>query len=61
MADERIPIDYDGIVFETDAAWLLDMAVGEVWVPKSLCSLEEDNDEKYCLVPEWMAQEKGLI
>lgn len=58
--NESIPIDYDEMVHETDAAWLLDTAIGRIWFPKSLCSLEAD-DEKYVLVPEWLAKEKELI
>ena len=58
--DELIPIDYDEVVYETDAAWLLETEIGGVWFPKSLCSLEYD-DGCYVLVPEWLATDKGLL
>ena len=60
--EESIPIDYDKIEMETEAAWLLETADGAHWFPKSLCPLEENEDGSvYCLAPEWMAQNKGLI
>ena len=61
--EERIPIDYDNVKWETSKAWLLDLGDGrEVWVPRSQCSLEVADDGcPYFLAPEWLAIQKGLI
>lgn len=44
---------------ETDAAYLVDAGLEEpVWLPKSQTTHEDDTT---FLVPEWLAQEKGII
>lgn len=61
------PVEIDGrIVHESDLAWLFEPAPGldpggaiEVWLPKSQC--EWDEDEQVMTVPEWLAKAKELI
>lgn len=43
---------------ETDAALLLFDGVKEAWIPKRLV---EDNGDGTYAMPEWLAQDKGLI
>jgi hypothetical protein len=43
---------------ETERAYLLENLKGEkVWVPKSQCEFERGELQ----IPEWLAEEKGLI
>jgi len=51
-------IPFDEIVTETDAAWLLDVGDDKIWLPKSQCDIDEDDNT--IEVPEWLAIEKGL-
>ncbi len=44
---------------ETEKAWRFYDGKETVWLPKSQC--EWDPDSKTMTVPEWLAQEKGLI
>lgn len=49
---------------ETTKAWLLDVGDNEpIWIPKSVGELEKSDDGKsYMLtLPEYIANEKGLI
>ena len=57
-ADETVIVGYDAIRFETDNAYLLEIDGEEVWLPKSHCELNPDEDEAH--IPEWLAIEKGL-
>lgn len=43
---------------ETDRAWLIFDGAREAWVPKS--QVEKNPDGTFTM-PEWLAQEKGLI
>ena len=43
---------------ETDKAWLIFDGHREVWLPKSQC---EANPDKTFTMPEWLANEKGLL
>lgn len=43
---------------ETDKAWLIFDGDREVWLPKSQC---ERNHDKTFTMPEWLANDKGLI
>jgi len=52
-------LPFDDILKETDSAWLLDFGYIEVWLPKSQCEMDED--ENTIEVPEWLAIEKELV
>lgn len=58
MSDgERVPLVYDRIVRETDAATLFDVGDGpNVWVPKSLIEDEAEG----LTIPAWFAVKEGL-
>lgn len=43
---------------ETDKAWLIFDGAREVWIPKSQA---EQNPDGTFTMPEWMANEKGLL
>jgi hypothetical protein len=48
------------IIHETELAWLIDAGTGDnVWIPKSIG--EYDPTDGTIAMPEWIAQEKGLI
>lgn len=48
------------IVGETERAWRVDHGAPDpCWVPKSLC--EYDDTDSTLTLPEWLAQEKGMI
>ena len=56
---ERVEVDGE-LVAETDGAYCFDVGEEEdVWVPKSLCDL--DDDEGSFMVEEWFAMKRGLI
>lgn len=59
MSNEIVEIPYDEIVHETTMAWLITIDGDEVWIPMSICKLNEQNRE--IEMPEWLAIEKGLI
>ena len=44
---------------ETDKAYFVSDGVTEVWLPKSQC--EWDRDDQTMAMPEWLAKDKGLI
>jgi len=52
------------LVHETDQAVLIRDCALEVWLPKSQITVEEHEtraDLVYVYVPEWLAEDKGLI
>jgi len=51
-------IQYDELVTETDNAFGLEIDEKLVWLPKSLCMIDED--EKIIDCSDWLAYEKGL-
>jgi hypothetical protein len=56
---ELIDIEYDELKHETDMAYLVIIDGDEVWIPKSVCELDEDN--QIIEVQEWFAEKEGLI
>jgi len=58
-ADEMVEVDFDGLIRETEMAWLFRIDRQAIWFPKSRC--EVDEDEKVVYVPEWLAIEEGLV
>lgn len=55
--EETHSILFDELITETDDAWLLDIDCEEMWFPKSVCTIEDT----YITMPEWLADDKGLI
>lgn len=55
---ERVEIDIDQIVFETDAGMIVDVGGTEHWLPKSEIEIV---DEYTIAMPEWLAYDRGLI
>lgn len=51
-------LQYDEIVWETDNGVQLVFGDEDVWLPFSLCGLDEDNNT--IEVPDWMAYRNGL-
>jgi len=54
--------EVEGEVFhETDKAYLFSTEdrAAAVWLPKSMCEWDESDDTMQ--LPEWLAEEKGLI
>jgi hypothetical protein len=48
------------IIHETERAWLIDAGTDDhIWIPKSIG--EYDPTDGTMAMPEWIAQEKGLI
>lgn len=56
-------VDFDEIVHETDLAYLVRDGDGdEHWLPKSQCEVIATNTCYITMqMPEWLAEEKGLI
>jgi hypothetical protein len=51
-------------IHQTDAAILVNDGDKEVWIPLSLCEIEVKDASKRIVeitLPEWWAQDKGLI
>lgn len=60
MSSRSNIIDVAGeIVGETDRAFRFYDGKETVWLPKSQC--EWDKDDKTMAMPEWLAEEKGLV
>ena len=49
------------LVHETEKAWLLDDGSKKCWIAKSQGELEARGPTWVLTLPEWLAQEKGLI
>jgi hypothetical protein len=58
LAEELI-FDYDELVGENDAAYLLRIGEKKVWLPNSCCLI--DRQAKTVFVPEALAINKGLV
>ena len=56
---DPVEVDFDRIVGETDLAFLVEIDGEEYWLPKSQCEIDEGG--KTVSMPEWLAEEKGLI
>lgn len=65
--NETVEIAFDGIKAETDKAFLLEIDGEEEWIPKSQIESWKMKESKWgkksgtCEIPEWLAEEKGLI
>lgn len=47
---------------ETEKAWLVFDGEEDFWLPKSQCEMEKQFDGSYvAIVPQWLAEEKGII
>ena len=55
--DETYSVLFDGLITETEKAWLLDIDGQEMWFPKSICKF----DNNYIIMPYWFAEQKELI
>lgn len=49
------------LVHSTDKAWLVDDGSKKVWIPFSQGELEQKGPTWLLTIPEWLANEKGLI
>lgn len=62
---ELIPIAKVSVMAETEKAILVEYEGDEIWIPKSLVGpnseVEEPGDEGMIEIPEWFADEKGMI
>lgn len=56
--EARESIVFDELVTETPAAWCLRFDGRDVWLPKSQCSVDED--EGLAEVPMWLVKKQGL-
>lgn len=59
MPDEELTFSYDEFIRETSSAWLLSIDNEEIWLPKSQCEIDRQDETIY--VPEWLAIEEGLV
>jgi hypothetical protein len=57
---ELVRIDFDKIIHQTDESYLLEICEEEFWLPKSQIK-EMKEDEKFVILPEWLAMNNGLI
>lgn len=55
--DEKYTVLFDELIVETDMSWLLDIDCEEMWFPKSLCRIEDDQ----IIMPYWLAEKNNLI
>jgi len=49
------------VKIETDSAWLINDGTKEAWLPKSQVEMHVEDKGTTAVMPEWLAQEKGLI
>jgi len=54
-----VEVDFDELKAETPRAWLIRIDEDDIWIPKSVCDLDEQ--EGITEIPEWLAFEKELI
>jgi len=58
------PVEFCGTIkFKTEAAYLVYDGANDVWIPKSqvLDSHQIKGDDWEFVIPEWLAEEKGII
>lgn len=58
MSDD-IQIEFDEVGAETEAAVQIRIDGEDFWLPKSQCRIYEKSKKAY--MPEWLAEDKGLI
>lgn len=58
QADVDVP--YDEIKHETDKAYLMAVAHGNEWMPKSQI-IDLNEEDSICTIPYWLAEQKGLV
>ena len=56
--DQGFILVYDDIIVDRDLSWLLKFDDREVWLPKSQCSIDEDEFE--VIIPSWLVEENEL-
>ncbi len=59
MTDERVSIDFDSLLEETEKAYKLRIDQKIVWLPISETTIYVKT--KKAFIPEWLAFKKGLI
>ena len=50
---------YEELICQTEKAWLFLIEEKEHWLPKSQCKIDEE--DKVISIPDWLAEEKGLV
>ena len=55
-----VKVDYDKIIRSSDRAVQVDIAGEGYWIPKSQVQ-EFDEEECWFEIPEWLAEDKGLV
>ena len=54
-----VEIDFDEVEQTTDGAWLVRIDLQKVWLPRSICEVDEYMN--VATVPTWLARKEGLI
>ena len=57
--------EYDEVKQETPLAWLLTIDDRNIWLPKSQCEIDPDNNKDplgkgLVMIPNWLADQKGI-
>ena len=58
MMSKKVEIQFDEIVVDRASAWLLRFDKEEIWMPKSLCIVDERNN--LIEVPMWLVEKHEL-
>lgn len=58
--DDLVDIEYNEHLHESSKAHLFDIEGEEIWIPKSQMDNWDPNRSTFT-IPEWLAEEKGLL
>jgi len=59
---EMVEVTYDRIIKKTDRAWIFAIDKDDVIIPESeMENGEPDEDDKTFSIPQWLAEDRGLI
>jgi len=59
-ARERIRIEIDAWLKETEKAYFIVVNNKDIWVPKSLTKIESSDKETFIVLPRWLAEMKEI-
>lgn len=58
LTECKLDFDIEGLTGESDKAWWVCYKGNDIWVPKSISKLNDDNT--IVSIPEWFAKKNGF-
>ena len=58
---EKVSVEIDAWLKETEKAYLIVIDGKEIWVPKSLTEMDSSDKGSFIIMPKWLGVEKGVL